>query len=1627
MPVLEFGAWNLVLQQRILNSLLVQYNSNFESPQAFITRSRSTPTPFTSTEFVAKAFMAHRLPTLRRSGILVALLCAWWFFGPVNLTHAQFRESKISTPDGDANDRFGESIAIDGSTIVVGAFRDDDAGFDAGAAYIYTLENEEWVQKQKIVPNHVGLGLSRIDRGLFGNSIDIRDDVIVVGAMDSRENGLRIGAAYVFERVAQNNWKEQTRLTPTSLILEAGYGSSVATNASYVLVGAHDDDHSNLTAPGAVYAYRRNTTDGQWVLAQKIIASDPQSEGRFGSYVAIDGNRAVIGARDLDHDAENAGAAYVFELVGDSWQQVARLTASDAATDDKFGSSVAVNGNQIIVGAREVDGVAEGAGAAYIYELVNNQWTETARLTADDGESLDRFGNSVAIEGDYAVVSTRIDDDFTGATYIFQRFSGAWTQLAKLVPKRGEPGDLFGQAVALSDFHLVASATGDDDEGIDAGAAYIYNVHNADRGVLVSLFNSTNGREWDRANNWLSEEDIGTWYGVTANDQGQIVALEIADNNLTGELPAALGSLPALERLDLNTNNLTGPIPYEVGTLTSLKLLDLSDNQLTGEIPAAIAGLSNLTELFLDGNQLSGAIPEALAGLAQLQKIYLQGNLLEDLPDLTQSNALSQLNELRVQNNRLTFEDLEPNINLSGFQYAPQARLGEPRSETLSQNNPLILQIQVGGENNSYQWKKNGIEIPGATSDTYIIPAVTSGDAGVYSMEATNALVNDLTLVSEPIVVSVLAVVTFDATLRGIHVIDPVLSPATGSVSARLFGKKLTVSGTFQDLEAEFSQAALHIGAPNAETAPAFELTPTFNGDEGAFLDGENSFELSNEQIIALQNGLFYVEIETLRGSFVEPSAPELRGQLYTNPNATPAAPVMLSPENGLTVDLSEPGELEIAWEPSTDPQGHPVHYFWFLSRSRVFDDNASLIDRIIRQEDNTPITWSHEDLDTFLAAQGVAAGESVTFFHTVAASDGSLLGAGGIRSLTLQRVSNNRAPFLSQPIEDFIHIVDDGEYRLDLTTIFLDPDGDDLEFTAGSSDENIAQAGIDTDSLVITPVDVGQVEISVTASDASGEHADDQFVLTLNRIPRIVDTISPFRFVLGDDPSMVDLTTVFFDEDEISVSAASDNETVAGAEVVGMQLTVTPLATGGATVTVTAQDDKGSTASLMIDVIVQPDVIAPPQSVQENINITFGDPALETSYRLVALPGVVDLSVGETISGVQGVDWIAYRDTGGEGDREDYFARYDGSAAFNFRPGRGFWLLSKSNWERTESRSTVSLSAENDYSIPLQAGWNIISNPFDIDIPWQAVTQANEISQALHRWNSRFEQTTIFSSAKTGQAFYFFNSEGLEQLLLPYLPATPGEAPPEMPPALVLTASTGGKTLSTLRLGNHEEALSGADPFDQVAPPRAFEAVSIRAVQPNEPEKSRKRLLSEQYEPAHLLGYRYEISLAGPTEEPLTLALEKTGTIFAGQKIVLIDQTLAKRYDLNKNPSETLWLTAPEQTFVLLVGDDAYIDQEAAGILPRAVSLLPGYPNPFAKQMTIEFTLPEPNSVQLVVYDALGRQVRTLKEGALAAGHYSVVWDGRNDAGAPLSSGLYFYQLLLPDSRLVRSAVLRH
>ncbi|MFK7849108.1 MAG: leucine-rich repeat domain-containing protein [Rhodothermales bacterium] len=1608
-------------------------------------------------DIVETAVMVQSILMMRRSLTIVFLSIACCGLLPANNAMAQFIEYKITASDGDPNDRFGESVAIDGNTAVIGAFRDDDAGGDAGAAYVFDFSNGVWSQTSKLIPDDGSILPGFFDNGLFGGVADIRNDVIVVGAVDSRENGIKKGAAYVFGKTAEGEWVQQEKLVAFDGALDDKFGATVATNGDFAFVGALDADHSNLGNAGAVYVYRRNIqgdADATWTFTQKLIPSDAQAGDSFGWSVDLSEDRAVIGARDDDDSAENAGAAYVYEFDGSQWIQITKIYAGDARQDDSFGEVVAIHDDQIIVGARDVDTNGEEAGAAYIFELQNDaSWQQTAKLLASDGESLDRFGNSVTIDGNYAIVSTRIDNDFSGAIYVFQKIGGSWIEVSKVTPQDLEAGDLFGQAVNISGTFVISGTKGDDKAGLDAGAAHIFDLTGSDRGALIALYNATNGPNWSRKNNWLSNAPVNTWYGVNASDDGQIIEIDLENNNLNGELPVAIGGFPFLRRISLRDNNLTGQIPEEIALSSNLEVIDLGENNLTSEIPASLADMAVLQNLFLDNNEFTGIIPDAfsqienlevlylnnnqfsgavsekLTGLESLRVLRLQANQLTDLPDFASSGTQNELNDLFVFNNLFTFEDLEPNVNINEFQYSPQANVGEARTLIITENNPLLIQIEVGGDQNIYQWKKNGSPIPDTNSDTFVIPSVTESDAGVYTLEVTNQIVSDLTIFSESITVNVISVVEYASNLSSIHVIPPLLSPANGNIAATLVGSQLIVSGSFEQLTFPVGAAYVHIGAPGVTTDPVITLAISGSGQEGIISEENNQYDLNDDQLIALQNGLFYITIASESGSISNPLAPELRGQLYATPNTAPEETTITAPGDGTEINLGDAGNIDIEWNAVSDAQGHPVDYLWAFSRNNDFENNSDLIDGIFRTGKETSFSISHENLDAFLAAQGIGQGESVTLYHLVASSDGSRFSTSSVFSMNLIRSTTNQAPRVNNPIVDFTYVLEDGPGSIGLPDVFMDPDGDDLQFSTNSSNTGIAQAAIESESLVLTPIAIGTTTITIEAKDSFDASATDEFILTINSRPAVANTISNLTLFETDDAVNLSLMDVFTDADPLTYAVESSTPDVLTLSLIdaGSTLQVAPASVGIADVTVTAEDSQGAMASTTFQVVVQADMIMPPQSVSEQINISFGNAELSASYRLVALPGNVNLPMATAVNGMPEDDWIAYRDNGQDiNDREVYFERYNNSANFNFTPGSGFWLLSKLTWERSEARPTVALAQDGSFTIPLQSGWNIISNPFDIDVPWQAVSQINQLTQQIYRWDGRYIAAPVFSSASSGDAYYYFNSEELNEIRIPYLPATAGNSARLPIPALQIVALSSTDTLSTIRAGRHPLAEEGTDALDQIAPPEAFEEAGLRFVRKGIQSGSRQGFLSEEFLPADARGYRYEIALHAQVNEPLVLNTSGYENFEDHQEIILFDSKLAKRYDLRKNPSLTFWPNSTKQEFVLLIGDAAYIDTEQASILPDELVLLPNYPNPFTERTTLEFALPEPSRIRLVVYNALGRQVRLLSDGDYDAGHHQIQWSGVNDAGTPLSSGLYFYRLQLQDTQIVRSMILR-
>ena len=178
-----------------------------------------------------------------------------------------------------------------------------------------------------------------------------------------------------------------------------------------------------------------------------------------------------------------------------------------------------------------------------------------------------------------------------------------------------------------------------------------------DKEALVALYNLTGGAEnrWARRDKWLTEAPVWEWYGVTADHNGRVTAIDLRNNQLSGEIPAELGKLTGLETLNLSNNRLSGEIPAALGKLTNLTVMVLSNNQLSGEIPAALGGMSSLTGLHLHQNQLSGEIPAALGGMNNLTSLNLQQNQLSgEIPAAL--GGMNSLISLNLQQNQLSGE-----------------------------------------------------------------------------------------------------------------------------------------------------------------------------------------------------------------------------------------------------------------------------------------------------------------------------------------------------------------------------------------------------------------------------------------------------------------------------------------------------------------------------------------------------------------------------------------------------------------------------------------------------------------------------------------------------------------------------------------------------------------------------------------------------------------------------------------------------------------------------------------------------------------------------------------------------------------------------------------------------------
>jgi hypothetical protein len=486
---------------------------------------------------------------------------------------------------------FGEKSKATG----INGDQNDNSLVKAGAAYVFVREGGIWSQQAYLKASNTDID------DHFGYSVAIDGDTIVVGAYaeDSSATGINgdegnqgdgigfdAGAAYVFVRNG-TVWSQQTYLKASNTGADDRFGYSVAVSADTIVVGAYKEDSDTLgingdqtndssNDAGAVYVFTRNGTE--WRQQAYLKASNTDDQDWFGHSVDISGDSVVVGARFEDSSATgvngeqddntkfNSGATYIFARSSDQWSQQAYLKASHGQGGDEFGHSVAISGDSVAVGAisegssatgingDQEDNAAYSSGAVYVFFRNDTSWHQQAYIKASNTNHDDEFGWSVDLSGDRLAVgaiseasnATGIDGDqlnnlasFAGAAYAFIRNGSTWSQQAYLKASNTEQGDGFGWSVSISRNSVAIGAAGE-----DSGASGI-NGDQTDnsKGVVgaVYVFDDLSAKQNFSINSGLND----AWYNPETDGQGFFItvfpdldAVSLAWFTYDTELPA---------------------------------------------------------------------------------------------------------------------------------------------------------------------------------------------------------------------------------------------------------------------------------------------------------------------------------------------------------------------------------------------------------------------------------------------------------------------------------------------------------------------------------------------------------------------------------------------------------------------------------------------------------------------------------------------------------------------------------------------------------------------------------------------------------------------------------------------------------------------------------------------------------------------------------------------------------------------------------------------------------------------------------------------------------------------------------------------------------------------------------
>jgi hypothetical protein len=385
----------------------------------------------------------------------------------------------ITPSDLGAGDYFGWSISIDRDFAVVSSVLDDLGVFEnEGSAYIYerSLLGPGWVERQKLTSQ------VPLDEANFGTGVSISGNVIAVSEPHPFST-TQVGVVYPFRRDPSQPLTAQWSQEGPALTASDGlpgdyfggwapfYQHAVSTNGNLIVVGALGADVGGHSSAGKIYLFEYQGGSTPWIEVEDLTAPTPQAGGGFGTAVAISGRKIIVGApgTDVTHSNQGLAAVYRYDTVLAAWVLEQHLLASDPAEGAGFGQTVAIDGNNVIVGA-------PGRSTVYFMRYTGSAWVEEQKASTADSQ----FGVSVSISGSLAVVGSWLHfagPDQIGTAYVYQRTGGspAWNQVLQLLSSQPDDADEFGFTVAIDGDDAVIAAIGDDDAGaVQGGSVAIY-------------------------------------------------------------------------------------------------------------------------------------------------------------------------------------------------------------------------------------------------------------------------------------------------------------------------------------------------------------------------------------------------------------------------------------------------------------------------------------------------------------------------------------------------------------------------------------------------------------------------------------------------------------------------------------------------------------------------------------------------------------------------------------------------------------------------------------------------------------------------------------------------------------------------------------------------------------------------------------------------------------------------------------------------------------------------------------------------------------------------------------------------------------------------------------------------